>query len=183
MVLGLQHQRLERLEGAGAVVTGIQVDGPAGNAQLLPALDLAGENLRQLPRGELRQRVVGVDDDRDAIQADDLFGGSSAQVAQGLQLAYFAVVDRPRGGCQVGLATAEGDEAGAGTVGGDVDTHGLAMRVAGGDHRLVGHLARLLFDGAGLLRAQLPLHQRRQQGCADGVGALHAQVRGLGQGR
>ncbi|MNE27497.1 hypothetical protein D3C80_1209080 [compost metagenome] len=182
-MLGLQHQRLERLEGAGAVVTGVQVDGAASNTQLLPALDLPGENLRQLLSAELRHRVVGVDDNRNAIQADDLLGSGCAQVAQGPQLAYFAVVDRPRGGCQVGLATAEGDEAGAGTVCGDVDTHGLAMRIACGDHGLVGPLAGLLLDGGGLLRVQLPLHQRWQQGRADGVGALRTHVHGLGQGR
>ncbi len=68
-------------------------------------------------------------------------------------------------------------------MGGNVDAQGLAVLVAGGNHPLVGNLARLLFDGCGLLRAQLPLYQRRQQGRADGVGALHAQVQGLSQGR
>ncbi|MNC52460.1 hypothetical protein D3C75_1018070 [compost metagenome] len=136
-----------------------------------------------MPRGELWQRVVGVNDDGDAIQADDLFGGSGAQVAQSLQLACFVVVDRPRRGGQVGLAMAQGDEAGAGTVCGDVDAQRLATRIASGDDSLVGQLARVLFDGGSLLCAQLPLHQRRQQGRADGVGALHAQVSGLGQGR
>ncbi|MNU03841.1 hypothetical protein D3C72_2480180 [compost metagenome] len=57
------------------------------------------------------------------------------------------------------------------------------MHVAGGNHPLVGDLAWLLCDGGGLLRAQLPLHQRRHQGRADGVGALDTQVQGLRQGR
>lgn len=96
---------------------------------------------------------------------------------------HFAVVDRPRGSSQVGVATAEGDEAGAGTMGGNIDAYRLAMIVLRGDYGLVGDVARLLLDGGGLLRTQLPLHQCRQQGGADGVGALDAQVRGLGQGR
>lgn len=124
-----------------------------------------------------------MDDDRHAVQADDLFGAGSAQVAQSAQLMHFAVVDRPRGGRQVGIATAEGDKAGAGPVSGNIDAYRLAMIVLRGDDGLVGDVARLLVDGGGLLRTQLPLNQCRQQGGADGVGALDAQVSGLGQGR
>ncbi|MNP18954.1 hypothetical protein D3C76_1114600 [compost metagenome] len=112
-VVGLQHQGLEGFERAGAVVPGIQVNGPACHAQLFPALDLAGIDLGQLSRAQLGQGVVGMDDHRHAIQADDLFGTDRAQVAQRLELAQLGVADGPRGRRQVRVATAEGDEAGA----------------------------------------------------------------------
>ncbi|MOA28328.1 hypothetical protein D3C78_1492600 [compost metagenome] len=89
------------------------MNGPARYAQLFPALDLSRENFRQLPGVQLGYWVVGVDDDRDAVEADHLFCAGCAQVAQRLQLAHFTVVDRPRGGGQVSLATAQRDKAGA----------------------------------------------------------------------
>ncbi|MNE18632.1 hypothetical protein D3C80_1116790 [compost metagenome] len=94
-LMRVEHQCLERFVGAGTVVAGVKVNRPSGDAQLVPALDLPREDLRQLPGGQLWQRVVGVDDHRHAIQADDLLGAGRAQIAQGLQLAHFCVVDWP----------------------------------------------------------------------------------------
>ncbi len=112
-VLRFQHQCLEGLESPGTVVSGIQVNGPARYAQLFPALDLPGKNLRQLPSVQLGNWVVGVDEDCDAVEADHVFGACCAQVTQRLQLADFTVVDRPRGSGQVCFATAQRNKAGA----------------------------------------------------------------------
>ncbi|MNH33667.1 hypothetical protein D3C79_942060 [compost metagenome] len=66
---------------------------------------------------------------------------------------------------------------------GDIDTQRLPAHVAGSDDGFVGLRAGGLFDGGCLLRAQLSLDQGRQQRSTDGVGALHAQMGRIGQGR
>ena len=77
----LQHQSLEGFERAGAIVTGIQTDLPAGHAELFPASYLAAEHLGQLRGGQLGQRIVRVNDYRHCVQSDDLFGAFAAKIA------------------------------------------------------------------------------------------------------
>ncbi|MCY1464593.1 hypothetical protein D9M71_826350 [compost metagenome] len=83
-----------------------------------------------------------MDDHRDAVQADDLLGGGAVQIAQRSERDQFAGLDRARGRCQISLAGLEGGEACAGAVGGDVDTHGVAIAVVGTDLDFVGDLGR-----------------------------------------
>jgi hypothetical protein len=68
-------------------------------------------------------------------------------------------------------------------VGGDVDAQRLAVAALGADHGLVDCRAGLAVDRTGALRLQQPAHQRRGQCGADGVGALDAQLHGLGHGQ
>ena len=68
----------------------------AGTAQLLPAADLAAENLRQLFGVELSERVARVKNDRQAIDGDDLLGVRAFQVAQTLKIDQLAILYRPR---------------------------------------------------------------------------------------
>ncbi|MNJ71838.1 hypothetical protein D3C77_684300 [compost metagenome] len=70
------------------------MDRPAAQAQFLPGSDPSGKDLRQLHGAQLRQGIVGVNDHRDAIKADDLFGGGAVQVAQSLKFGQFTDFDR-----------------------------------------------------------------------------------------
>ncbi|MNF84922.1 hypothetical protein D3C84_673030 [compost metagenome] len=70
------------------------MNGPVTQTQFLPGGDPSGKNLRQLPGAQLRQGIVGMDDDGDAIQTDDLLGGGAVQVTQCLERAQFTDLDR-----------------------------------------------------------------------------------------
>ncbi|MNZ34092.1 hypothetical protein D3C78_514620 [compost metagenome] len=178
-----QHQCVEGLEGTGAVVACIEVYRAACQAQLLPILDPPREDVCQLFGGELWQGIIGVDEHCNTIQTDHLLGTGCTQITQRLELAHLGIVDGARRCGQVGLAMAKRDKAGARAVRRDVDAQRLALGINGGYHGLVCHSAWPLLDRRCLLCPKMPLHQRRQQGRADGVGTLHAQVHRLGHGR
>lgn len=143
---------------------------------------MPGKNLCQLDSGQLRQRVVGVDDHRDTIQGNDLLGGGTVEVTQGLQLAQLNRLDRTGGGSQFRLAGLECGKTGTGSVGGDIDAQGLAVTVSGTDLAFVGGVATDDADGTGALLLEQACDQRRCQRGTDGVGALDTQLRLRGSG-
>ncbi|MNN65168.1 hypothetical protein D3C81_1806490 [compost metagenome] len=71
------------------------MDGPLAQAQFLPGGDSASKDSRQLRDAQLGQGIVGVNDHGNAVQANDLFGGSAIEVAQRLQFVQLTTLDRP----------------------------------------------------------------------------------------
>src|SRR3990167_4473398 len=173
--MGSQYQFLEGIVGARIVIASVQRDRSGLAAQLRPVLQLAREYLRQLVDAQRAERIARVQDDRQAIDGNDLFGIPALQVAQGRQGAGFTGLDRPRGGGQVGAAVLQGGEAGAGAVGGDVDGH--AATVAAGAYDLLFVVGGAGFDAdcaQALFFEQAP-DQCRAKGGTDGVGTLDTQ--------
>ncbi|MNN37730.1 hypothetical protein D3C81_1516920 [compost metagenome] len=51
-------------------------------AEVFPGFHIAGEDPRQLLSVQLLEGIVGMKDDRQAVDGDDLFSGGAFQVAQ-----------------------------------------------------------------------------------------------------
>src|SRR5690606_5660741 len=133
LVLAAEHQFLEGVVGARAIIAGKQLDGDVGTAQFAPVAHLTSEQLCHLSDGQGAQRVVRMDDDRQTIDGDDLLRLGAAQVAQLGQGIQFTLLDGPRGGCQVGAGIFQPGEAGAGTMRGHLREYRPAIGGGGAD--------------------------------------------------
>ncbi|MNF77964.1 hypothetical protein D3C84_601230 [compost metagenome] len=151
------------------------MDGATLAAELFPGLHLAGEHRGQLRRGQGLQGVGRVQDDGQAVDGDHLFGVLAAQVAEAGQVLDLGILDRARGGGQIGAAVLECGEAGGGAMGCQLHLHRVALGIVAEDMHLVLLVAGRLVDGAQAFLFQHPLDQRRSELGADGVGALDAQ--------
>ena len=174
LALAAQYQLLERIEGPGIVITGIQAYRPRGATESLPVIDFSGEQRSNLGDIQLLHGIVRVHDDRQPVQGDDLFGAGTAQVPQAGQTGLLAVLDRPRGGGQLGAAFSQCDKTGARAMGGDSDLQQAPLGVPSADAYFVRRADLLLGMGNALLTQQAGRQGRRQVG-TDGVGALDAQ--------
>ncbi|MNI34871.1 hypothetical protein D3C73_888760 [compost metagenome] len=91
-----QHQFLEGVVGARLIIARIQMDRPAVAAERFPGFSFAAEDPGQLLGVELRQRVLRMKDDRQAIDGNHLLGTGALQVPAGGEGQHFAVLDRAR---------------------------------------------------------------------------------------
>lgn len=70
---GRQYQVTEGFPGTGAVIPCIEVKGSQAQTQFLPSTDSASEHCRQLVSVQASQRVAGMNNDRNAIDANDSY--------------------------------------------------------------------------------------------------------------
>ncbi|MNP80249.1 hypothetical protein D3C76_1782850 [compost metagenome] len=70
------------------------MNGSAATAEFFPGFHLATENARQLHGVELVQGILRMQDDRQAVDGNHLFGVGAFQVSQRLQVSHLAVLDR-----------------------------------------------------------------------------------------
>src|SRR5262249_54988273 len=139
--------------------------------------DAADEEVPDLIRGQSIQGVRLVDDDGQAVQADDVLAGPGSQVTQAGEGRLFFGLDPPGGHADVGLAGAEILERRLAPVGLDLvgARPGLARRGGDDRHFVLGTGAAL--DVRRSLGFQDLLDQGRTELRADGVGAAEAQDR------
>ncbi|MCY1379202.1 hypothetical protein D9M69_668980 [compost metagenome] len=116
-----------------------------------------------------------MEDDRQSVDGNDLFGAGALHIAQADQGAGFAVLDRARRGGQVGVAALQRAEAGAGAMGGDFDDQAAAVGAGADDLLLVLGVTGLQANRREALFLEQALDQRGPEFGADGVGALNAQ--------
>ncbi|MNE50724.1 hypothetical protein D3C80_1453160 [compost metagenome] len=173
-----QYQFLESVIGARPVIPGIQVHWPADATELFPGGRFTAEDLCQLVGVQLGQWIVRVKDNGQAIDGDHMLGVGGFQVAKGLEVHPFAVLDWARGSSQVGAGVVQGNKAGAGAVGGDIHAH-LATFSCLADNPLLVVARGFTVDLEQALLVHQAFDQCRGQGGADGVGALDTQGRAL----
>jgi len=125
------------------------------------------------------QRVARVEDDRQAINGDDLLGVGAFQVAEGFEVHQFAVFYRPGGGGEVGTGFFQRGKPGAGAMGGHVYRHALALAGLADDVLFVVSVRRLAVHALQTLLLHQSLDQRWAQCRANGVGTLDAQGRAV----
>ncbi|MNI29919.1 hypothetical protein D3C73_837460 [compost metagenome] len=118
-------------------------------------------------------------DDRQSIDGDDLFGGGAFQVAQWLEADQLAVLDRPGRGSEIGTGAFQRGEAGTRAVGRQLHFDPTAFQGFTDDTRFVGLVRRFAVHLEQTLLAHQTFDQRRPQCRANGVGALDAQHRTL----